>query len=70
MLPMREVFPLALNFIVGFQCGAGFGIFDAHLVAALQQMIHDNGIETGALQLGFYGDQQKIDGVVFLPLVI
>ena len=66
VLPVLKEFPLALHLVVGFQRGAGLSIDDAVALCALQNVIHDNGVEACALQLRIDGDEQQIDGVVVL----
>ena len=66
MLLDGEVLPLGLHLLIGFQHGPGFGPADAHFEAALHDLVNDHCVDALALQVGPHGNQQQVDGVVFV----
>ena len=69
MLFLFKELPLCLNFGVGFKLRACFGIQNVVLCRGIDKMIEDGGNEETALQLGFDGDEQKVNGVVVVHCV-
>ena len=66
MLLNVKVLPLGLHLLVGLQHGAGLGLLDAQLMAALHGVVQDHGVDALLLVVGPHGDQQKVNGVVLV----
>ena len=64
MLLNIEGFPLGQHLGVQLQSGACFGADNAHLFAAVHDLVDHDGIHALALQVGPNGDEQQIKGVV------
>ena len=64
VVAVAEQVPLVLNLFVQFQLGAGFGLGDAHLVAALEDVVHQDGVDAGIAVIRMHSHDEQIQGIV------
>ena len=64
LLPLERS-PHCLHLGVGFKVGICLGIFESHLLVALEKIDEQKGIDTLVLPLGLYTDQQHVKSVRF-----
>ena len=69
VLFLFKEFPLCLNFGVGFKLRACFGIENMVLCRGIDKVIEDGGNEETALQFGFDGNEQEVNGIVVVHCV-
>ena len=63
VLARLEVFPLALDFVVGGQFGVGLGVFEAGFDVVGDEVGEEEGVDPFVLIFGLDGDEEEVDDV-------